>query len=713
MAKAAARKGKSASSRTPKLKTFDFAGLMGIERISAPAVSPDGRRVAFVVSKPDAAENKVRHQIRALDLRSREIETLTPGPGNHTAPAWSPDGKWLAFVSDRDDQHGAQLWLLPTGGGEARRVTSGWGGVGTPIFAPDSRRVLFSREVVVSADYDPKADKSTPAGEEPARAKVMGLVNEKSSARVIDDLLFRPWDRWRDRKRSHLFIVDVVTGKMNDVTPGDRDTPQVSLGTERDFAWHPNGREIAYVTNPDKVVTRSTNNSVYRLAVKGIAAAGEPVRVSNTDACDVHPRYSPDGKKLFYLGMTIPGYEADRLRMKVYDLASGQTRVYLEKFERSPMAFEFVDDDDENAVMFLAEDFGRKTVYILNLDTAQVRQLTHGTFNGLIRAIPTSDMMLVTRETACDPPDFYLFAPGWGITPITKPGPAPEGTLPDAGASVRRLTHFGDAAKSYARNSAEEFWYAGAGGDPVHGFIIKPAGFKPGKKYPLMLLIHGGPQGAFADHWHWRWNYQMFSASGAVVAFFNPRGSTGYGDKFKEQISADWGGRCYDDIMKGVDHLLATYPFIDPKRMGAAGASFGGFMINWILGHTDRFKALVCHDGVFFAETMAYTTDELWFDEYEHAGLPHVNRKAYEKYSAHRHVANFKTPTLVVHGARDYRCPESEGIGVFTALQVMGVPSRFVYFEDEGHWILKPANAQVWYHEVVGWLAKWLGLGAR
>lgn len=691
-----------------KARGLDFDTLMSIDRVSAPTVSPDGKRAAFVVSRHDSKANAVKHTIRVVDFASRAITELTPGPGKHTAPSWSPDGKTIAFVSDRDKEFGPQLWVIPVAGGEARRVTEGWGGVGTPTWAPDSRRVAFSREVVVSADYDPKKDKETKKGKEPARAKVMGLVNEKSTARVVDDLLFRPWDHWRDRKRSHLFAVDTRTGRMTDLTPFDRDVPPVSLGSERDFDWSPDGAEIAYVMNPDPVVARSTNNSIYVQKIAGLKAVGHPKRVSITDACDNHPRYCPTGRHLFYLGMATPGYEADRMRVRAYNRKTGKTRTLLEDFDRSPQAFEVFFDEDDLILMFLAQDRGRQAVYHLDYEEGGVRQLTLGSHQGAIRHVPHSDMLLVTRESATEPADLYLLAPAWGVAPPPVNRPDPAGAPPDAGASRRRLTRYADAVKKVAMNPAEEFWYKGADGDPVHGFIIKPPDFNPRKKYPLILLIHGGPQSAFLDHWHYRWNYQMFAATGAVTAFVNPRGSTGYGEKFKEQISKDWGGRCYEDVMKGVDHLVKAYPFIDPKRIGAAGASFGGFMVNWILGHTDRFKALVCHDGVFFAETMSYTTDELWFDEYEHGGLPHVHRETFEKFSPHRFVGAFKTPTLVIHGELDFRCPISEGLGVYTGLQVMGVPSRLVVFEDEGHWILKPANAQVWYHEVTGWLAKWL-----
>jgi dipeptidyl aminopeptidase/acylaminoacyl peptidase len=262
--------------------------------------------------------------------------------------------------------------------------------------------------------------------------------------------------------------------------------------------------------------------------------------------------------------------------------------------------------------------------------------------------------------------------------------------------------------KSARMSEPEEFWFE-HDGRKLHGWLLKPVGFKKGRKYPLAFLIHGGPQGYWGDGFHYRWNAQLFASRGAVVALVNPRGSTGYGQRLTDQISGDWGGRCYEDILRGLDHVLATWRFVDGERVAAAGASFGGFMVNWIAGHTNRFRALVSHDGIFNAETMGYTTEELWFDEYEHGGAPYEKPQAYRKFSPHRFVERFATPMLVIHGDQDFRCPISEGIGLFTALQMRGVPSRFLHFPDEGHWVERPANAQVWYGEVLDWLMTHLG----
>jgi dipeptidyl aminopeptidase/acylaminoacyl peptidase len=680
--------------------------VMAVERIGEPAVSPDGKRVAFTLIRVDLAENRTTSTIRLMDLASGEARELTPGRGNHLHPVWSPDGRWLAFASDRDEKEGEQLWILPLDeGGEARRVTSGFGGVGAPVWSPEGNRIAFSREVVVSAAYRPRRGEKIDPRKGPASARVYGLVHEKSSAQIADRLLFRHWDRWRDRRRQHVFIVDVRTGRMDDVTPFDRDAPPLSLGSARDYDFHPGGKLLAYVANPDEVVARSTNNSIFLQTLRGTKPVGRPRNVSTSAACDTHPRFAPDGHSLVYLAMKRPVYEADRHRIKVFDLASRRTRSYLERFDRNPAGFVLREGGD---LVFAAQDRGRQELFALDLRRSRVRQLTRGRHVGLLRAIPGSDDLLVSFESTTEPPDLYRLTPGEGFAPQLESGPARAGNARRGEGAAQPLTAARSVLEGVRMNPVEEFWYPGADGDPVHGFLVKPPGFRPQGKTPLVLLVHGGPQSAFLDQFHFRWSAQLFASQGWVVAMLNPRGSTGYGQRFTDQISQDWGGRCYRDIMRGVDWLLARHRFLDRTRMAAAGASFGGFMMNWIAGHTDRFRALVSHDGIFSSTTMGYTTDELWFHDIEHGGLPHENPEGNGRFSPDRFVKRFRTPTLVIQGAHDYRCPVSEGVALFTALQAMGVPSRLLHFPDEGHWVMQPANVQVWYHEVLGWLRKYL-----
>ncbi len=708
-----------------KSSGLTFETLMSVERLESFVLTPDGRSAIAVAGRPQLEENSIERTLLRVDLSTGRSTELTPGAGNHTQPALSPDGSQLAFASSRDKAHGesdgTQLWILPLEGGEARQLTTGYGGASSPVWSPDGKHIAFVRSVIVSDDYQPRKAPT----KRPTQAEIYGSAHSKSSARISDHLLFRHWDTWRDRHRNHVCLVNVATGKITDLTPFDCDTPPLSLGSGADIAFAPDGSEIAYVMNPDEVVATSTNNSIFVQRLMGGRPAGTPQCISNSDACDQHPRYTPDGSRILYLAMDVPGYEADRLRIKAYDRKTKKTETHLEAFDRTVGGFHFQSDD---RVSFVCPDQGRQSLYTYDLAAKQVRQLSRGLYIGSARPIPNQDpssdgSFVVTVESTTRPAELAVFEPTESFAPKLQTPEEPKsaaakgrswmGSADGAEttrAGLRMLTSHRKAVAKTSMNDAVDFWAPGAGGTPIHGFLIKPARFSEKKSYPLILLIHGGPQAAFADHFHYRWNSQYFASRGACVAFVNPRGSIGYGQKFTDQISGDWGGRCYQDIMLWLDALLAKNKFLDKKRIAAAGASFGGFMVNWIAGNSDRFRALVSHDGIFNAETMAYTTEELWFDIHEHGGAPHEpgKRRGFLKFSPHLNVANFKTPTLVIQGGQDYRCPESEGLGMFTALQLQGVESRYLFFPDEGHWVMQPANSQVWYHEVLDWMMKHL-----
>ncbi|MEA3558406.1 MAG: S9 family peptidase [Candidatus Thermoplasmatota archaeon] len=685
-----------------KRNPFSFERMMDIDRISSPTVHPGGRLVAFVKTIHDHIENNVSSTIMLLDVNTKEQRELTPGDSKDTSPLWSPCGKLLAFVSKRSGDQ--QIWILPfENGGEAWKLTEGEGSVSSPTWSKDGKYMAFARDVVVSPHWDGSSEGIEGDDREKVKlARTYGLVNEKSSARVETDLLYRHWDHWRDMKRSHLHIVDLDTREVMDITPGDSDVPPISLGGTQDISFSSDGEEMVYVMNPDPEVAVSTNNSIYVQRMDGLEPAGDPVRISTNDAMDLDPRYSPDGRYIAYLGAERPTFEADRLRIKLYDRDTGKTTVLTEELDRS--ASDPIWSGDGSRIFFLSADMGHVSIYSVDLNGV-VKQHTSGSFNSDLRVLPGKGI-IVTRESMTSPKDLYMMDPGEGFEPDLGTDGLQTGMEPE---NIVKLTDNGDILqRNVELYSPEEFWFKGADDDPVHGFLIRPPGFDPERKWPTLLIIHGGPQSAFFNHFHYRWNPQMFAAEGYVVLELNPRGSIGYGQKFTDQISGDWGGRCYEDIMKGLDFALENFSFIDQDRLGSAGASFGGFMMNWIAGHSDRFNVLVSHDGIFNQETMSYMTEELWFDMWEHGGMPHDDHEKFLKFSPHMYVQNFKTPMLVIQGELDFRCPVSEGVSLFTALKVMKVPSKFLYFPDEGHWVLKPANSQVWYRTIMDFIKEYI-----
>jgi dipeptidyl aminopeptidase/acylaminoacyl peptidase len=660
----------SPAARGEENKTLTFDRLMKIKRIGDPRFAPGGKSLAFVVSEAAMEENAFNSTIWVVDGDGKGLRQFTRGAGRDGNPQWSPDGRTLAFTSDRSGK--SQIYLISFEGGEAWPLTRLSSGASSPLWSPDGRTIAFTSTVF----YDCKDD-------EAQKKKMEEETKSKVKARVFDSLLYRHWDHFRDGKRSHLFVIPAVGGKERDLMAGfTGDVPPMALGGKKDFAFSPDSKEICYVANTDDPLTLSTNNDLFIIPVAG----GTPRRITTSPANDNQPLYSPDGRYIAYRAMKIPGYEADRSRLMLYERSSGKLVNLTENLDRS--VEEVFWAPDSRIVYFTAYDRGFSSLYRCTCPGASIEKVMDKSYNYSF-SIASNGRLAFIRESSEMPANIFVSdAKGQGAHPLISVNHA--------------------LIEGLALSPSEEFWFDGAGGTKVHGFIIRPPHFDASRKYPVLFLIHGGPQQMWGDTFGATWNPQMFTSRGYVVIKINPRGSEGYGQKFTDEINRDWGGKPYEDLMKGVDYVTARYPFIDSRRMAAAGASYGGYMANWIAGHTDRFKCLITIAGAYNLISKYGATDELWFPEWEMGGTPWTAREQYEKWSPHNFAGNFKTPTLVIHGQFDYRVPVTEGMQMFTALQRQNVPSRFLYFPDEGHWISRPQNLQLYFTTIQEWLKRWL-----
>lgn len=665
----------SAQSKHP----FTFEDMMSLKRAGDPVVSPDGMWVLFSAVDVNLAENTRRSHLWIVPTTGGEAKALTTGATPETRGRFSPDGKTVLFLSPRDG--GSQVWVQDFDAGhgalsgEPRRVTNISTEADGAMWSPDGKSILFISEV-----FPDCPDDACNKERDEAKGK------SKVKASIFTRLFYRHWSAYTHFKRSHLFIVPVAGGVARDLTPGDHDVPPFSLGGQDFYAFSPDGKEIAYTSNIDEVEATSTNNEVFVAPVAG----GTPKKISTSPGSDSTPLYSPDGKYIALRVQFRNGYESDRFRLFVYDRAAGALKNLTESFDR--WVGTIVWSPDSKHIYFNAEDKGDAPIYAVSVNGGEVREVLRG-HNDDMQFTSDGKTMVFTRMSIERPNEIYkvsLDAAGKAGKPVA---------LTDINGTVFAQAH---------TSPLEPFWFTGAEKARVHGFLVKPPAFDAAKKYPVKFLIHGGPQGAWGDGWTYRWNAQLFAADGYVVVMINPRGSTGYGQKFTEEISGDWGGRAYNDLLAGLDYVQATYPFIDKTRTCAMGASYGGYMVNWIIGHTNRFQCAVSHDGTFNTESSYGTTEELFFMEWEFKGTPWTNREGFRKWSPHLSAHNIKTPTLVVHGQLDYRLDVSEGFQLFTTLQRLKVPSKMLYFPDEGHWVLKPQNSQLWYKTVNDWVDSYL-----
>ncbi len=672
---------------------------MKLKRVEEPVPSPDGKWVVFAATDVDLEANTKISHLWVVPAKGGESKRLSQTANHEERPRFSPDGKRLIWTSMATDP--TQIWMCDfdstagTLSGQPHQVTNISTGADSAIWSPDGKNIVFVSEIYP----DCKDDACNKQRDDE-------LKKSKVKAKIFTRLFYRHWTSFTEFKRSHLFVQSVeapVAGAENqnaagtaattakDLTPGDHDVPPFNLGGQDMYAISPDGQELAYTSNIDEVEATSTNDEIFVVPMAG----GTAKKISTSAGADETPLYSPDGKYLIWRSQARAGFEADKWRLFLYDRQSGKTRDLTEKFERSVGGFAW--RADSQTIFFTAEDHGEEPIYGFSLPDNHASEVIrlHGDDLAL-----TKEAVFFTRMSIAAPNEIARFdleeydnASGHGQDVVT----------------AQAVTHVNDELLSQiGMEPLEPFTFKGANDEEVQGFMVKPPGFDANKKYPLKFLLHGGPQGAWGDSWTYRWNAELFAAMGNyVVVMINFHGSTGYGQKFCDSISGDWGGKPYVDLMKGLDYVEKTYPFIDKNREAALGASYGGYMANWLLGHTNRFKCIVSHDGMFNAESSFGTTEELWFPNWEFKGPPWKNRELYRKWSPHEYAANFKTPTLVVHGQLDYRLDVSNGFDLFTTLQVLKVPSKMLYFPDEGHWVLKPQNSRLWYKTVNDWVDQW------
>ena len=651
-----------------------FADMIGMHRVAEPEISRDGKWVAYTVTTPDMEANRGASNIWIV-ATSGGAELQLTRSGHDSSPVWSPDGKTLAFLSSRSGD--SQVYLLSMDGGEAHPLTKLSTGADSVKWSPDGKTIAFTSSVYPDCKDD---DCNSKRDAEKEKSKV--------KAHVAEHLLYRHWTHWNDGKRGHLFVVpadgsaaprDLTAGANYDVPPDERSGPG-------DINFSPDGKEICFTAVTDKMEAVSTNADLFTVPIAG----GEAKRITTQPGFDGNPVYSPDGKYITYHAQLIAGYEADRWRVILYDRAAGRIENLTETFDRS--AEELAWSPDTKTIYFTAENETQKPVYAMAARFgAEPKKIIADTFNTAISFSADGKTLVFERASLTMPAEVFAAA--------------------SDGSNVRQLTHQNDSILAALElNAPETFWFDGAEGTKVQAMLIRPPKFDATKKYPLLVLLHGGPQTMWSNAWGYRWNSQVFSAAGYVTLMINRRGSTGYGQKFTDEITNDWGGKAYVDVMNGVDYTLKKYPFADGTRMAAAGGSYGGYMADWIATHTGRFKAIVSHASVYDKVSM-YATEELWFEEHDMQGTPWSNPESYKKWSPVTYageLGKFKTPTLVIAGERDYRVPYTQSLEFFSALQRQGVPSKLVVFPDEGHWVLKPQNSQFWYKTFLDWLATYV-----
>jgi dipeptidyl aminopeptidase/acylaminoacyl peptidase len=651
--------------------------LVRLERILEPAVSPDGKRVAYTLRTTDMEANKGRTAIWVVETRKRggPAMRLTDLSANSTSAEWSADGRFIYYLSNRSGT--MQLWRTAPGG-EPKQVTNLPLDVGSFRVAPKGDRIVVSVEVYPDC-----------ATIECTKQRLDAAAHTQAHGVLYDKIFVRHWDAWSDGRRSQLFAIPLdATGLANgtpvNLTAGiDGDVPGKPFGGREDYAISPDGQQVAFsVRAVPTGEPWSTNFDIYLVSSAGGAARN---LTADNPAWDAQPCFSPNGGLLAYLAMDRPGFEADRFHLVIFDLRSGAKRPLTQNWDRSIASFAW--SHDGKTLFATTDHLGQHPLWAIDALTGRASAITG---DGHVESFSVGPKKVYfTQSSLAAPADLYA--------------------VEFDGGKALQLTHLNEPELAKrALGDYQQFNFAGANDDNVFGYVMKPANFKREEKYPVAFLVHGGPQGSMANEWHWRWNAQTFAGAGYGVVLVDFHGSTGYGQSFTDSISGDWGGKPLQDLKLGLAAALKQNPWMDGENVCALGGSYGGFMINWIAGQwPDRFKCLVTHDGILDNRSMYYSTEELWFPEWENGGPEYLNPAGYAKFNPIDYVSKWKTPTLVIHGQLDYRVPYAQGLGVFTALQRLGVPSEFLYFPDENHWVLKPANSIQWYETTLAWMNRW------
>ena len=706
----------------PQKRPMTFEDMMKMKRLGETTVSPDGKWLAYSVTTVDLVKNTKRAELWLQAIAGGEPKKIEGTHPGDSGVQFSADGRSVLFLSGRTGA--PQIWLadFDTATGTAsnlRKLSNLDLGIDNALWSPDGKSVVFTASVY--PDCQAIAPHDGGKGAECNYSRDAAAADSPVKAQIFTHLLYRHWDHFTGPKRSHLFLIEVASGEMRDLTPNDpHDVPPFSMAGGCGCAFSPDSKELAFTENLDPEPATSVSAKIFTLDLTN--AAAKPVVVSNSNGGNFNPAYSPDGKYLAWRSEERAGYEADKFRLFVYDRATKQAKDLLPKFDRWVDEFAW-GPTASHSIYFTSGESGKNLIYALTISLSGEPNslpalLTNDGEYSDLHPVADGNTLVANKMTVQTPSEIVSLESQWvGHTMFT--GVMSRGVELTALSQILKqgqVTRLNDALLSQLDlPKMESYWFTAADGTKLQGFIVRPPAFDPNKKYPVKFLIHGGPQGAWGDAWSYRWNAELFAANGYVVVMVNPRGSTGYGQAITDGVNGDWGGKPFSDLMLGLDEAEKKFPFIDENRECALGASYGGYMANWVLGHTDRFKCIVSHDGMFNPESAFGTTEEDWFNIWEFKGHPWDyygkpdSENPFRKWSPMMSAKNFKTPTLVIHGQLDYRLDVSEGFQLFDTLQLLKVPSKMLYFPDEGHWVLKPQNSQLWYKTVNDWVDQWTG----